>query len=50
MLNEVLKLTKGDLANVTKPLHVKKKVQLPFCQLVKQKLKEFNAINTTKKV
>lgn len=50
MLREVLRLTKGDLSNVTRPLHVKKKAQpnegkmrkiaLPLSQCLKQKLQE----------
>ena len=50
MLREVLHLTKGDLTNVIKPLHVKKKalpnagkimnIGIPLNQLLKQKLKE----------
>lgn len=50
MLREVLRLTKGDLSNVKRPLHVKKKiepnagivkkVQLPLSQRLKYKLKD----------
>ncbi len=50
MLREVLRLTKGDLSNVKRPLHVKKKietnagiikkVQLPLSQRLKHKLKD----------
>ncbi len=50
MLNEVLHLTKGDLSNINKPLHAKKKAEpnagvikkitIPLTQLLEQKLKD----------
>ena len=50
MLREVIRLTKGDLSNVKRPLHVKKKAQpnavrmkkiaLPLSECLKQKLQE----------
>lgn len=50
MLREVLHLTKGDLTNVQKSLHVKKKalpngshirkIAIPLCQFLNHKLKE----------
>lgn len=35
MLREVLRLTKGDLSNVKRPLHVKKKIE-PNAGIVKK--------------
>ena len=50
MLREVIRQTKGNLSNVKQPLHVKKKIEpnagvirkvtIPLCQILKQKLKE----------
>lgn len=57
MLREVLHLTKGDLTNVQKSLHVKKKalpngshirkITIPLCQFLNHKLKEIKDENAS---